>query len=136
MKYFTIAELTRSETAQRKGIVNEPDGMERAALERLVDNVLDPIRQVWGKPILVNSGFRCRELNAAVGGVATSQHLKGEAADIRDASGDNKGLFELIKDMGRKGLINFDQLIDESNLTWIHVSYRPHGDNRNQILKL
>lgn len=136
MMYFTIEELTRSDTARMKGIENKPDETQTAAMKRLIDNVLDPVRVAWGKPILVNSGFRSIELNKAVGGVATSQHLKGEAADIRDAGGDNKGLFELIRDMGRKGMIVFDQLIDESNLKWIHVSYKPYGHNRSQILKL
>lgn len=102
------------------------------ALTALVDNVLDPLRTWWGKPITVNSGYRCPELNAAVKGSKTSQHMKGEAADID--TGDrqqNKLLFEYI----RKNL-PYDQLIDESNFAWVHVSYRADGDNRMQVLKL
>ena len=102
------------------------------ALTALVDNVLDPLRTWWGKPITVNSGYRCLELNAAVKGSKTSQHMKGEAADID--TGDrqqNKLLFEYI----RKNL-PYDQLIDESNFAWVHVSYRADGDNRMQVLKL
>ncbi len=103
-----------------------------AALTALVDNVLDPLRTWWGKPITVNSGYRCPELNAAVRGSKTSQHMKGEAADID--TGDrqqNKLLFEYI----RRNL-PYDQLIDESNFAWVHVSYRADGNNRMQVLKL
>ncbi len=89
-------------------------------------------RTWWGKPITVNSGYRCPELNAAVKGSKTSQHMSGQAADID--TGDrqqNKLLFEHI----RKNL-PFDQLIDESNFAWVHVSYRADGNNRMQVLKL
>ena len=98
----------------------------------MVDNVLDPLREWYGKPIVVNSGYRCPALNKAVGGATPSQHMSGQAADI-DA-GDrqqNKLLFEHI----RKNL-PFDQLIDESNFAWVRVSYRADGRNRNQVLKL
>lgn len=98
----------------------------------MVDNVLDPLREWYGKPIVVNSGYRCPALNKAVGGATTSQHMSGQAADID--TGDrqqNKLLFEYI----RKNL-PFDQLIDESNFAWVHVSYRADGRNRNQVLKL
>lgn len=101
-------------------------------LTALVDNVLDPLREWYGKPIMVNSGYRCEELNKAVKGSKTSQHMSGQAADID--TGDrqqNKLLFEYI----RKNL-SFDQLIDESNFAWVHVSYRDDGNNRMQILKL
>ena len=98
----------------------------------VVDNVLDPLREWWGKPISVNSAYRCPELNAAVKGSKSSQHMKGEAADID--TGDrqqNKLLFEFI----RKNL-PYDQLIDESNFAWVHVSYRADGANRKQMLSL
>lgn len=101
-------------------------------LTALVDNVLDPLREWYGKPIVVNSGYRCPALNKAVGGATPSQHMSGQAADID--TGDrqqNKLLFEHI----RKNL-PFDQLIDESNFAWVHVSYRADGRNRNQVLKL
>ena len=94
-------------------------------------NVLDPIRRMWGRPIIVNSGYRCPKLNAAVGGSATSQHMKGEAADI--TAGDptkNKELFDMIE----RSAIPFDQLIDEKGYRWIHVSYRPNG--RRNVLHL
>ncbi len=131
MKHFTIKELCHSSTAEARGIVNACDAAVESKLVALVDNVLDPLREWYGKPITVTSGYRCPELNAAVKGSKTSQHMKGEAADI-DA-GDrqqNKLLFDHI----RKHL-PFDQLIDESDFAWIHVSFK-EGSNRKQILKL
>lgn len=132
MKYFTIQELTISNTAQRKDIDNTPDQKAAAALTALVANVLDPLREAWGKPIVVNSGYRCPKLNRAVGGVARSQHTKGEAADIRTLSNrrwENEQLFQLIVQLK----LPFDQLIDEHGYSWIHVSYS-EGKNRRQVL--
>ena len=82
MKYFTIKELCRSTTADRKGIDNRCGSDIEANLTALVDNVLDPLREWYGKPIVVNSGYRCPALNKAVGGATTSQHMSGQAADI------------------------------------------------------
>ncbi|MDE5945355.1 MAG: peptidase M15 [Rikenella sp.] len=136
MKYFTIEELCVSETARRRGIDNRPSAAIAGKLQTLVEQLLDPLREAWGGPIAVNSGYRCPELNAAVGGVATSQHLKGEAADITVGStADNKRLFDKILEMQAAGRIAFDQLIDESNFRWIHISYRA-GANRGQVLHL
>ena len=132
MKYFTIQELTISNTAQRKCIDNTPDQKAAAALTALVANVLDPLREAWGKPIVVNSGYRCPKLNRAVGGVARSQHTKGEAADIRTLSNrrwENEQLFKFIVQLK----LPFDQLIDEHGYSWIHVSYSK-GKNRRQVL--
>ena len=132
MKYFTIPELTRSDTATRHGIDNTPGPAETANLTALADNILDPLREAWGRPIAVNSGYRSPALNKAVRGVATSQHLTGHAADITTGNVvDNRRLFELAQRLG----LPFDQLIDESNFTWIHISYDPRR-NRRQILKL
>lgn len=132
MKYFTIAELCRSNTADRLGIDNRCRKEHVVNLTALVDNVLDPLREWYGKPLTVSSGFRCRALNEAVGGSATSQHMSGQAADIDTGDrGQNKLLFEHI----RKSL-PFDQLIDESDFAWVHVSYRADGNNRNQVLSL
>lgn len=119
MKYFSIAELCRSNTADRLGINNRCRQEHVTALTALVDNVLDPLREWYGKPITVSSGYRCAELNAAVKGSRTSQHMAGEAADID--TGDrqqNKLLFEHI----RKNL-PFTQLIWEHGGDWVHVSY-------------
>ena len=94
--------------------------------------VLDPLREAYGKPIQVNSGFRCLALNKAVKGSATSDHMTGRAADITGGSPkENKRLFYLIQELG----LPFDQLIDEKNFSWVHVSYRKEG-NRKQILAL
>lgn len=130
-EFFTKSELTRSDTARILKIDNTPTPEASAALDALMWDVLDPIRRMWGKPIIVNSGYRCPKLNAAIGGSATSQHMKGEAADI--TAGDptkNKELFDMIA----QSAIPFDQLIDEKNYRWIHVSYRPNG--RRNILHL
>ena len=136
MTYFTIEELCASDTARRRGIDNTPDAAKRQKLQTLIEQLLDPIRAAWGAPIAVNSGYRSPALNRAVGGVSTSQHLKGEAADISVGSpADNKRLFDKILEMQAAGKIAFDQLIDESGYKWIHISYRA-GSNRNQTLHL
>ena len=132
MKYFTIEELTRSTVAAARGIPNVPGENEREALEVLTLALLDPLREIWGKPIYVNSGYRSPALNKAVGGVANSQHMKGQAADITTCNtASNRKLFALIRDGG----FDFDQLIDEANGTWIHVSYVSPSENRRQVLK-
>ncbi len=136
MKYFTIDELCASDTAQRRGIDNTPDTAKKQKLQTLIEQLLDPIRAAWGAPITINSGYRSPKLNAAVGGVSTSQHLRGEAADISVGSpAENKRLFAKIVELQKTGRIAFDQLIDESGYRWIHLSYRP-GANRNQTLHL
>lgn len=133
MKYFTIEELTKSTTAAQKGIINKPNQEEINNLKALVENILDPLREAYGKPIIVNSGFRCEKLNNLVGGSRTSQHRTGHAADIKSVSDNksgNKELFDLIQ----KLKLPFDQLIDEYNYDWVHVSYSPR--NRRQILHI
>lgn len=135
-KYFKLLELTGSITAIRKGIKNVPNEKELKNLKILVKELLDPIREFWGKPLVVNSGYRSVELNKAVGGVSNSQHVKGMAADIdAGCKAANKRLIELIKKSCDEGLIEYDQLIDESDYSWIHVSYNK-GKNRKQFLKL
>lgn len=131
MQYFTIQELTASSTARARGIDNKPNAQVEANLTKLIDAVLDPVRRIWGRPITVNSGFRCPALNAAVRGVANSQHLTGEAADI--TTGSREGNRELFEKISRSG-VPFDQLIDESGYSWIHISYS--GRNRRQVLHL
>ena len=136
MKYFTIDELCASDTAERKKIDNTPNADARLRMQRLIEQLLDPIRASWGAPITVNSGYRSPALNRTVGGVATSQHVKGEAADITvGSSAENKRLFDKIVELQKAGRIAFDQLIDESCYRWIHISYRA-GANRNQILHM
>ena len=134
MKYFTIEELCRSETADKYGIGNHPTKDIERNLIDLVNNVLDPLREAIGAPITVNSGYRSPILNMKVGGASTSQHTKGEAADItRGSRAQNKNLFSWLKEN-----CDFDQLIwefgDASGPDWVHVSYR-RGNNRKQVLK-
>lgn len=132
MKHFTLAELTYSATAQTHGIANIPNPASIANLNALVDNILDPLRSAWGKPIVVNSGYRCVTLNCAVGGSPRSQHTKGEAADITAGSAsENRQLFNLVQELG----LPFDQLIDEANYKWLHISYS-RARNRSQVLHL
>lgn len=122
MKYFTIEELTRSTTAQLRDIDNTPSQQVIENLTALVDNVLDPLRAAWGKPIHVNSGYRCPALNKAVGGVPASQHMKGEAADITAGNRtSNRKLYSLLRNLD----LPVDQAINEHDFQWIHISYGP-----------
>jgi hypothetical protein len=131
MKYFTLDEMIKSETAEKKGIKNEPTDSEKENLRVLIENVLDPVRETYGKPIYVSSGYRCAALNKAVGGAATSDHMKGMAADIKTGTrAGNKKVFNLIK-----ANCKFKQLIDEKNFSWVHVSYDP-ANLKNQVLAL
>lgn len=131
MKYFTIKELCNSSTAIKRNINNEPNSQIINNLNDLVNNILDPLREAYGKPINVNSGYRSPELNKAINGAKTSQHMKGQAADITAGSKDsNKKLFDLIQDLQ----LPYDQLIDEQNFSWVHVSYSKNP--RKQILHL
>lgn len=134
MKYFTIKELSASTEARKMGIDNTPATEAVDKLTALVGAVLDPLRNRYGHPIHVSSGYRCPRLNKAVGGSATSQHLKGEAADIYVTNAKDKAmLFSLIY-----YLLPFDQLIWERGTdeapAWIHVSYR-EGNNRRECLR-
>lgn len=120
MKYFTINELCKSETASKHKIDNTPSAEIIANLTALANNVLDPLREAWGRPIVVTSGYRCEALNKVVGGVPTSQHKQGKAADISTGSiEDNKKLFNLAI----KLKLPFDQIIDEYGYRWVHISY-------------
>ena len=130
MKYFTIKELCKSDTAESLKIDNTPSGEIKENLEALTIHVLDPLRESYGKPIRVNSGYRSPELNTALKGAAGSQHIKGEAADITAGSREeNKKLFQLIIQNGV-----YDQLIDEKDYSWIHVSHKKNLKNRKQVL--
>lgn len=129
MKHFTVKELRCKCCGQL-----HPEAKEN--IEALVDNVLDPARELFGKPIHVNSGFRCPLHNAAVGGVAKSQHLLGEAADITASSpAENLTLARIIAQLG-----NYDQIIiyvhnGSTEPQFIHVSWKRNGGNRHRILK-
>lgn len=137
-KNFSLEELTRSETAERRGIDNTPGAVEKANLEKLAKLVLQPIRDKLGSPITVTSGYRCKKLNNAVGGSLTSQHLTGEAADLKSSWTTNAKLFETIREMIKNNEIKVGQLIWERGTdrepAWVHVSL-PYTKT-NQILKL
>lgn len=130
MKYFTIVELCKSEIAEKEKIRNKPDNLAKQRLTTLTEQVLDPLREKYGKPIRVNSGYRSFQLNKRVGGVLTSQHLRGEAADLDNGSKqENEKLYNILLKM------DFDQLINEHDFAWVHVSYKDKERNRRQILK-
>lgn len=135
-KNLVLAEVMRSETAKRKGINNMPTPEHIENFKKLAENVFQPIRDHFGVPIYISSGYRSKALNKAVGGSLSSQHCQGEAIDI-DMDGTsitNKQIFDFIKD----NLI-FDQMIWEFgtdiNPGWVHVSYESTGRQRKQILK-
>ena len=135
MKYFTITELTSSATALREGIDNRPNKCAYHLLHVLVDQLLDPIREARGEPIVVGSGYRCKQLNALVGGAKYSHHLLGCAADIIAGNrADHRKLFKIIQQMHQEGRIKFTQLIWEGDGRWIHISYVP-GDLRCQVIE-
>ena len=126
-KNFTLEEFTDSATADKLGIKNAPNPEQTANITHLVRGMLQPARDMLNIPITVSSGFRSAVVNKAVGGSSTSQHCKGEAADLQCA--DNKMLFDIIKDN-----FVFDQLINEHDYSWIHVSLKEYG-NRNEVLR-
>ena len=134
MKYFCIEELTASATAQREGIDNSPTESAYHLLHVLVEQLLDPIREEWGEPIVVSSGYRCKELNALVGGAQHSHHLLGCAADIIAGNkDDHRRLFRMIVQMQQARQIKFTQLIAEDNYRWLHISYVP-GNLRCEVI--
>ncbi len=135
MKHFSISELTSSATALREGIDNRPSKCAYHLLHVLVDLLLDPIREAWGEPIVVSSGYRCKQLNALVGGAKYSHHILGCAADIIAGNrADHRKLFKMIQKMQQEGRIKFTQLILEGDGRWIHISYVP-GDLRCQVIE-
>lgn len=127
-RYFTIGELTESATARRYAIKNIPGTIELNNLISLVENLLDPLRSLLGRPVNVSSGYRCKALNSKVGGSKTSAHVKGLAADIH-TKGNNLELAYLAKDLPFDQCIIYDKL---ENPTWIHISYA--SNPRHQYL--
>ena len=133
-KNFTLQEFTKSQTALRQGIDNTPEGEHLEAAKKLFENVVQKVRDNFG-PTVINSGYRGPALNEAVGGSKTSQHCKGEAADIEVPGVPNADLAEWIRDN-----LDFDQLILEfytpgiPDSGWVHVSYKADGNNRKSIL--
>lgn len=132
-KHFTFDELIHSDTADRLGIDNTPTCDAISNLDDLVTNVLDRLRGEWGRPIIVTSGYRCKELNAAVGGARNSQHLKGQATDI--VSDDFEAFRRFVRRWCKDN--EFDQCIFEhcGGKEWVHISFN-RGRNRRQLLDL
>lgn len=133
-KHLTLAELTYSATAIKLGIVNAPTPIQIENLKTLALKVFEPVREHFGVPIHISSGYRIMNLNQALNGSITSQHCSGEAIDI-DMKGDkvtNAQIFHWIKDN-----LKYDQLIwefgDKKNPDWVHVSYTK--ENRQQTLR-
>lgn len=121
-KYFLFRELIASETAETLGIDNTPEWDEIAALKILAIDVLDPIRVLWGHPIIVTSGYRSTLLNTIVGGVSNSQHRCREMSAAADITTGNKRDNLLLANMIKKSNIQYDQLIVEDGGRWLHVS--------------
>ena len=135
-KNLALSEVTRSETAKRRGISNMPTPEHIENFKKLAENVFQPIRDHFGVPIRISSGYRSKELNTAIGGSLSSQHCQGEAIDI-DMDGTsitNAQIFNYIKEN-----LEFDQLIWEfgtdTNPDWVHVSYESTGKQRKMMLK-
>jgi uncharacterized protein YcbK (DUF882 family) len=127
-EHITYDEATLSPTAIRNGISNQPNEQELSNMQQVAENCFEPLRKMWGKPIKINSFFRSQSLNQLVGGSPLSQHTKGQAIDMTTGSKtENKKLFELAK------TLDFDQLINEYDFSWVHISYKTSG-NRKQIL--
>ena len=118
--HFTLAELTLSQTASRKGLTNTPDDQAIACLRDLVKHILEPLRLHLDRPVVVTSGFRSKGVDEAIGGADSSQHCLGQAADIHVPG---MAVADLAKVIRRLNL-PFDQLIDEFG-SWVHVSYGP-----------
>lgn len=134
MKYFTINELCKSSTASRLKIDNTPSEEIKNHLELLVECLLDPLREAWGSPIIVNSGYRCPSLNKAVGGSATSAHMSGWSADIKPKNGKMKEFKEFVVRFIKNKI--WDQLMLEKSgdTEWVHISlYNNSGKQRKQI---
>jgi hypothetical protein len=131
-EHLDLSEVIRSDSAKRNGISNMPTAEHIENFKILATKVFEPIREHFGVPIRISSGYRSAELNKCVGGSATSQHSSGEALDI-DMDGtsiSNKQIFDYIKDN-----LTFDQLINEFNYSWVHVSYKANGKQRGEVLE-
>ena len=135
-EHISYKEGIYSRTATRLNITNEPDEDQMYYMQLLADEVFEPLRAYVGGPIKINSFYRCRQLNKAIGGSIKSQHCKGQAMDIDDTYGrmTNAEMYHFIKEH-----LDFDQMIwefgDDENPDWVHVSYVSEEKNRNRCLK-
>ena len=136
-EHLTLAEVTKSQTATRLGIDNDPDAHQLAALKAIAEHIFEPVRNHFGVPIGISSGLRSKALNQAIGGSSRSQHCHGQALDIdADIYGgiNNRNIFRYIQNH-----LDFDQLIwefgDDNNPAWVHVSFTDDDTNRGQTLR-
>ena len=131
-KNFILSEITRSNTAKRLGIDNGPDKNHLRSIQRLITNLIQPMRDALG-PIRISSGYRNPNVNRAIGGSTKSQHCKGEALDLqfwKDGKICNKEIYDWVLSSD----VEFDQMINEFDFAWIHISLKKE-DNRNQVLE-
>jgi hypothetical protein len=136
-KHITYKEAVFSQTAIRKGIKNEPNKTQLAAMKKVAENIFEKLRAHFGKPIRISSFYRSIELNKAIGGSATSQHCLGQAIDIQAISGTgitNKDLFNYTVKF-----LDFDQIIwefgNDDDPEWVHISWVGNGKNRKKITR-
>tara|TARA_R100001510_G_C7582140_1_gene154745 strand:+ start:320 stop:790 length:471 start_codon:yes stop_codon:yes gene_type:complete len=136
-KNLTLKECIRSGTADRLGIDNTPDEWATENLKKVAEHIFQPLRDHFGVPVYVSSGYRSPDLNRAIGGSKRSQHMEGRALDLdADVFGDisNAEIFHYIREC-----LEFDQVVwefgDEDNPSWVHVSYVHGGPNRKRCLK-
>ena len=137
MKYFTIEELCQSETAEKYKIDNTPSEEIKKNLETLVDCLLDPLREAWGSPIIINSGYRCPILNKAVGGSKTSSHMSGWSVDMRPKNGKMEEFKKFVIQFIKTRF--WDQCILEKSgdVEWVHLSlYNNSGKQRKMIFSI
>ena len=132
---FTLQEMIDSQTAIRKNITEqfEPSDAVIQNLKKLCVNVLEPLRDILKAPIIVNSGYRCKRLNKAIGGATNSQHVEGKAVDIKVVG---KSVDEVFEAIGNSGII-FDQVISEfatKNSGWVHVSFNSKGNRYEKLI--
>tara|TARA_R100000995_G_scaffold33319_1_gene14989 strand:- start:939 stop:1394 length:456 start_codon:yes stop_codon:yes gene_type:complete len=135
-KHFTLQELIKSSTAERRGIKNVPERAEIESLRLVCDNILEPVRQHFEVPMAPSSGYRCLELNRAIGSGDTSQHVKGQAVDFEIPGLANQVLANWIMEN-----VDYDQLIlefyrqEDPNSGWVHCSYDNKEENRKESLR-
>lgn len=130
-EFFTLEELTKSGTATRLGIKNQPGATEIRNLQYGVNMVLDPLRRLYKNPIIINSGYRCQELNKAVGGVANSWHIQGNAVDIHlKDEAEAKTLFNLLKTIPSVDTVLYEH---SKSSTWLHVQWNMNKTPRHHF---
>lgn len=135
-KWFKDIELYRSETAERLGIDNTPTEDIWLNL-RVLMAFLDQLREAWGSGIIITSGYRCEALNKAVGGSKNSSHKYGLAVDMKPVNGKNKEFFHFVESFLKDKNVDFDQLINEYNYSWVHLGlFNKDGEQRKQIFSI